>query len=176
MAADQLLVQGLVARFRQYKDLAERAMAQVGDDGFFDTPYEDGNSVAVIVKHLAGNMRSRWTDFLHSDGEKPDRHRDTEFELDAADTRDVLMLRWEQGWQLVFDALTAIADDDLGRTVYIRGEAHSVWEATLRQLGHYAYHAGQIVLLARSHCGANWVSLSIPRGESRAYNASLRSR
>ena len=162
---------GAVHEFRRLQDLAERALAQVDDEGFFRVHGEDGNSPAILVKHIAGNLRSRWRDFLTSDGEKPDRHRDTEFELDEADGREALMARWREAWAILHDALGPLDDGDLGRTVTIRGEPHTVLQAVSRQLTHYAYHVGQIVLLARLEAGAAWRSLSVPRGASREFNA-----
>ncbi len=162
---------GAVREFRRLQDLAERALAQVDDEGFFRVRGEDGNSPAVLVKHVAGNLRSRWRDFLTSDGEKPDRRRDTEFELDEADDRAALMARWRDAWAILHDALDPLDDGDLERTVTIRGEPHTVLQAVSRQLTHYAYHVGQIVLLARLEAGAAWQSLSVPRGRSQAFNA-----
>ncbi|HEX5008963.1 MAG TPA: DUF1572 family protein, partial [Planctomycetota bacterium] len=153
-------------QFRKHKAMAERAMAQIADAQFFAAPGPDENSVALLVKHVAGNQRSRWTDFLTSDGEKPDRHRDEEFERRPDDTRASLMARWEDGWRLLFAALEPLGEADLVRGVTIRGEPHSVLQAVARQLTHYAYHVGQIVALARHHAGAGWKSLSIPRGMS----------
>jgi len=150
--------------------LARTALGQIDDRDFFHAPGEQENSPAVLVKHLAGNMRSRWTDFLTTDGEKPDRHRDTEFELGEGDTREALMTRWEDGWARLLGALEGLGPDDLGRTVRIRGEPHTVLEAILRQTAHYAYHVGQIVQLARHAAGEGWRSLSIPRGGSEAFN------
>jgi hypothetical protein len=151
-----------LAVFRNYKKLAEGAMAQVTDEQLFAALDPEANSIAIIVKHMTGNMRSRWTDFLTTDGEKPDRHRDTEFE-DAPATREALLGLWEEGWELVFAALDPLSDADLGRTVTIRGEAHSVLQAIHRQIAHYACHVGQIILLAKHFQHAQWRSLSIPR-------------
>jgi Protein of unknown function (DUF1572) len=148
--------------FRGYKKLAERAMEQVPEEHLFSTLDEEMNSIAIIVKHMAGNMRSRWTDFLTTDGEKPDRNRDGEFEQ-APTNRPELMSMWETGWQCVFDAIEPLSDADLGRTVTIRGEPHSVMQAINRQIAHYADHIGQIVLLAKHFAGARWQSLTIPR-------------
>lgn len=153
--------------FRQYKTLAERAMAQVSDDQLFAPLDEDGNSIAIIVKHMVGNMRSRWIDFLTTDGEKPDRDRDSEF-VDPPETREALLRAWEHGWRCVFEALEPLSDADLGRRVTIRGEAHSVMQAINRQVGHYADHIGQIILLARHYAGAGWQSLSIPKNRSQS--------
>lgn len=159
--------------FELYRGMAERAMARVDDTGFFATPGPETNSIAILVKHLGGNLRSRWTDFLTTDGEKPDRDRDSEFELRAEDTRADLMRRWDEGWRRAFAALDALTDADASRTVMIRWEAHTVLQAVLRQLTHAALHTGQIVLLAR-HYARDWESLSIPRGESKAFNERAR--
>ena len=137
-----------LALFGYYKKLGERAMEQVSDQQLFEVMDEEMNSIAIIVKHMCGNMRSRWTDFLTSDGEKPDRNRDTEF-VDPPDTRDGVMKLWEQGWGCVFAALKPLCDTDLERRVTIRGEDHSVMQAVNRQLAHYAYHCGQMVFLAK---------------------------
>jgi hypothetical protein len=155
---------------RYYKRLGEQAMAQASDEALLATADPESNSIAIIVKHLAGNMRSRWTDFLTSDGEKPDRHRDAEFESPPQTRAEILEL-WESAWKIVFDSLTPLADQDLGRTIRIRGERHSVMQAINRQIAHYAYHIGQIVFLAKHSCGDRWKSLSIPRGKSSDFNA-----
>jgi hypothetical protein len=149
--------------FRQYRELGEKAMAQVEPAALFDTLGDESNSIAIIVKHLGGNMRSRWTDFLTSDGEKPDRNRDAEFEL--APTTDPAEVRrwWDDGWRTVFSAVEPLRPADLLRTVTIRGEPHSVLQAIDRQVAHYAYHVGQIVQLARHFTGERWQSLSIPK-------------
>ncbi|HTU32217.1 MAG TPA: DUF1572 domain-containing protein [Candidatus Acidoferrum sp.] len=159
--------------FRYYKTLGERAMEQCPEDGLFAAPDAESNSIAIIVKHMAGNMRSRWTDFLTSDGEKPDRNRDSEFE-GAPRTRAELIALWERGWKILFDALEAMTDADLTRTVMIRTEPHSVTQAINRQIAHYSYHIGQIVLLARHYAaqsGGEWKSLTIPRKKSAEFNA-----
>lgn len=169
-------------RFQAYRALAEAAVAQADDAAFFATldpsagsgQAPETNSIALLVKHLAGNFHSRWTDFLRTDGDKPDRHRDTEFELYEADTRDALMARWAEGWRLLADTFATLAPDDAGRTVTIRGEPHTVTDALLRALAHTAYHVGQIVLLAKHHAGSEWRSLSIPRGQSEQYAAAAR--
>jgi len=150
---------------RHYKSLAERAMAQVTDEQLVTVLDSEMNSIAVIVKHMAGNMRSRFTDFLTTDGEKPDRNRDAEF-LDPPSTREALMALWEEGWTSVFQALEPLSDDDLKRSVNIRGEAHSVMQAINRQTAHYAYHCGQIVFLAKHFKQSDWKSLTVPRGKS----------
>jgi len=158
-----------LAVLRQYKKLAEGAMAQVTDDQLFVALDPESNSIAIIVKHMVGNMRSRWTDFLTTDGEKPDRHRDTEFEAPPA-TREALMALWQSGWDLVFGTLEPLSDADLTSRVTIRGEAHSVMQAINRQIAHYACHVGQIILLAKHFQHAQWRSLSIPRGKSEEFN------
>jgi hypothetical protein len=149
--------------FRQYKELGEKAMAQLDPAGVFQTLDDESNSVAVIVKHLAGNMRSRWTDFLTTDGEKPDRNRDGEFELTASTTPADVRRWWDEGWRSVFAAVEPLQPEDLLRTVTIRGEPHSVLQAIDRQIAHYAYHVGQIVQLARHLAGERWTTLSIPK-------------
>ena len=161
--------------FRYYKKLAERAMAQCTDENLFAVIDAESNSIAIIVKHMAGNMRSRWMDFLTSDGEKPDRNRDTEFE-DAPKTRAALMELWERGWKYVFDALEPLTDADLGRSVTIRTEPHSVMQAINRQVAHYAHHVGQIVFLAKhltAKATGKWDSLSVPRGQSKQFAADV---
>jgi uncharacterized damage-inducible protein DinB len=152
-----------------YKKLAERAMEQVSDEQLFKAIDAEANSIAIIVKHMAGNMRSRWTDFLTSDGEKPDRNRDSEFEEPPATRGDVLAT-WEAGWKCVFLALQPLTDADLTRTVTIRGEKHSVMQAINRQIAHYPHHVGQIVLLAKHFAGEQWRTLSVPRRGSAEYN------
>jgi hypothetical protein len=160
--------------FRHYKRLAERAMAQVPDEALFAAPDGDSNSIAIIAKHIAGNLRSRWTDFLTTDGEKPDRNRDSEFEAPAA-TRAELMAQWESGWKCLFDALSQLEDADLPRKVFIRSEAHSVTQAINRQLTHCSYHVGQIVYLAKHYAAGNWTGLTVPRGRSAEFNAKVAS-
>ncbi len=161
-----------LALFRQYKKIAEGAMAQVTDEQLTQTLDPEMNSIAQIVKHMAGNMRSRWTDFLTTDGEKPDRNRDSEF-LDAPGTRAELMELWETGWQRVFSALEPLSEADLGRTVRIRNEPHSVTQAVNRQVAHYAMHCGQIVLLAKHLASEHWKSLSVPRNKSAEFNQAV---
>jgi hypothetical protein len=155
--------------FRYYKKLSDAAMAQATDDQLFAALDGEMNSIAVIVKHMAGNMKSRWTDFLTSDGEKPDRNRDSEF-VEPPLTRDALMNLWEQGWSFLFQALEPLTDADLTCTITIRGEPHSVMQAINRQVAHYSYHCGQIVFLAKHFRGSEWTSLSVPRGRSGAFN------
>ena len=163
-----------LAVFRYYKRLCERAMEQVTDAQLFAILDDEANSIAIIVKHMTGNMRSRWTDFLTTDGEKPDRNRDSEF-IDPPATRDALMAEWEHGWSCVFQALEPLSDSDLGRTITIRAEAHSVMQAINRQLAHYPYHVGQIVLLAKHYAGGEWKSLSVPRNQSAEFNRKVAS-
>ena len=157
------------AIFRQHKRLAEAAIAQATDEQLTATLDPEMNCIAQIVKHMAGNMRSRWTDFLTTDGEKPTRNRDSEFEEPPA-TRAELMTLWDEGWACLFAALDGLSDADLGRTVTIRGEAHSVMQAINRQVAHYAYHCGQIVFLAKHLQSANWKCLSVPRKKSDEFN------
>jgi hypothetical protein len=157
-------------QFRGHKRLAERAFAQLKDDELFVTLDPESNSVAIIIKHLAGNMRSRFTDFLTADGEKPDRYRDQEFEMNAATNRADVMRWWEEGWARVLSAMEALKPEDLMRTVTIRGEPHTVLQAINRQVAHYAYHVGQIVFLAKHLRSSEWKSLSIPRGRSDEFN------
>jgi hypothetical protein len=158
-----------LAVFRYYKRLAERAMEQVSDEQLFTAIDREANSIAVIVKHMTGNMRSRWTDFLTTDGEKPDRGRDSEFVAPPA-TRESLIAMWEDGWKCLFTAVEPLTDADLGRIVTIRGEAHSVMQAINRQLAHYPHHVGQIVFLAKHFACDHWQSLSVPRNKSAEFN------
>lgn len=162
-------IEDALAIFRQYKQLGERAMQQVSDPQLFASLDEESNSIAIIVKHMAGNMRSRWTDFLTTDGEKPSRNRDSEF-VDPAATREALMKEWEEGWACVFGAIGPLTDADLSRTITIRGEAHSVMQAINRQLAHYPQHIGQIILLAKHHAGERWQTLSVARNKSAEFN------
>jgi hypothetical protein len=162
-------IQDGLAVFRQYKRLAERAMQQVTDEQLFAVLDPEANSIAIIVKHMAGNMRSRWTDFLTTDGEKPNRNRDNEF-VDPPATRSALLDEWEDGWSRIFSALEPLTDADLSRTITIRGEAHSVMQAINRQLAHYPHHVGQIVVLAKHFACDHWQSLSIPRNRSAEFN------
>ena len=158
-----------IALFHFYKKMAERAMEQVTDEQLFATLDEEMNSIAIIVKHMTGNMRSRWTDFLTSDGEKSDRNRDTEF-VEPPATREELLRIWNDGWERVFHALDPLSDSDLERKVEIRGEPHSVMQAINRQIAHYAYHCGQIVFLAKHFKASEWKSLSVPRNRSAEFN------
>lgn len=156
--------------FRYYKGLGDKAMAQVDDEALMHQPDPESNSIALIVKHMSGNMLSRWTDFLTSDGEKTWRQRDQEFEGSYAD-REALLEAWEKGWQCLFDAVDPLTAADIERIVYIRNEGHTVMEAIQRQIAHYSYHVGQIVFLAKHLSGAQWQSLSIPKGNSQVFNA-----
>ena len=158
--------------YRNYKKMAERAIEQVSDEEFFALIDAEANSIAVIVKHIAGNLHSRWRDFLTTDGEKPDRHRDTEFEM-IDDTRDSLMKFWETGWQTLFEAIEPLTPEDFSRTVPIRGEPHTIAEAINRQMMHYALHIGQIVLLAKHFRSADWKTLSVPKNQSAQFNQFL---
>ena len=162
-----------IASLRAYKKLADKAIAQLNDDEFFVTLDEEGNSVAVIMKHMAGNMFSRWTDFLTTDGEKPNRNRDMEFVTEGQTSKDEVLAYWENGWQCVFSALEPLRAGDLGTKVLIRGEEHTVIQAINRQLMHYANHIGQIVFLAKHFRSSEWKSLSIPRNRSAEFNAYL---
>jgi len=153
--------------FRNYKTLAEKAMAQVNDDEFFRQIDAESNSIALIVKHLAGNLKSRWTDFLTADGEKPDRDRDGEFVTEAADTRTSAEAKWQEAWKITLAALEGLSDKDLHREITIRGEPHTVLKAINRNLNHLAYHVGQIAFLAKHLAGQRWQTLSIPRNKSR---------
>jgi hypothetical protein len=164
--------QDAIQSFRNYKNMAERAMEQVTDEEFLTAIDAEANSIGTITKHIAGNLVSRWSDFLTTDGEKPDRHRDTEFEL-IGDTRESLMQFWERGWNELFNAIEPLTVDDFSRKVTIRGESHTIAEAINRQLTHYAYHIGQIVLLAKHFRSSEWKTLSIPRNRSAEFNKYL---
>jgi hypothetical protein len=155
--------------FGYYKKLAEGAMAQVSDEQLTELIDSESNSIAVIAKHMYGNMRSRWTDFLTTDGEKPDRDRDSEF-VEPATTRAELMKAWEEGWACLFGALEPLTEADLNRTITIRSEPHSVMQAINRQVSHYAYHVGQMVMLAKHFQSDGWKSLSVPRNRSADFN------
>src|SRR5215470_13919871 len=168
-------VQDSLSLFRQYKKLGERAMDQCPDEYLFVALDPESNSIAIIVKHMVGNMRSRWRNFLTTDGEKPDRNRDSEFE-DAPKTRDELMAMWGAGWKYVFDALEPLSDADLTKTVTIRSEPHSVMQAINRQVAHYAHHIGQILFVAKhltTKSNGKWTSLSVPRGQSAQFAADV---
>ncbi len=157
-------------QFKMYKQLGEKAMAQMSDEALNWQSNEDSNSASMVVKHLWGNMMSRWTDFLTTDGEKPWRQRDAEFDNDVKG-REALMAKWEEGWQCLFNALDSITDNDLDKIIYIRNEGHTILEAINRQIAHYSYHVGQIVYIAKLCSNNDWSSLSIPRNQSASYNA-----
>ena len=162
-------IEDSLSLFRYCKKQAEGAMEQISDEQLFVTLDEEMNSIAIIAKHVAGNMRSRWTDFLSSDGEKPDRNRDSEF-VEPPTTRAGLMKMWNEGWERLFAALEPLSDADLERKVEIRGEPHSVMQAINRQIAHYSYHAGQIVFLAKHFKASGWKSLTVPRNKSAEFN------
>jgi hypothetical protein len=157
-------------QLRKLKSLADKAIAQTPQEQLFAVLDPEANSIAIIMKHVSGNMRSRWTDFLTSDGEKPTRDRDSEFVIGPGDTHAKILSEWEEGWKLVLGAIESLTPDDLGKTVPIRGEPHTVVEAINRQVSHYAAHVGQIVLLAKHYAGPSWRSLSIPRGKSKEFD------
>src|SRR5579864_397579 len=157
--------------FRGYKRMADAALAQISNEEFFRLLDPESNSLALIVKHMAGNLRSRWTDFLTSDGEKPDRQLDQEFEVTSDDTREDLMRRWERGWEITFNSIQSLKPQDLLKTVTIRAEPHTVLQAISRSVTHMAHHIGQIVFLAKHLRGSDWKTLSIPRGKTAEFNA-----
>jgi hypothetical protein len=169
---EQHYLEDTLLQLNKLKGQAEKAAAQIGDEQFFATLDAESNSIAIIIKHMAGNMRSRWTDFLTSDGEKPDRNRDDEFLIADNENRSQVMALWNDGWTRVLGAVSSLEPDDLGRKVKIRGEEHTVVEAINRQVAHYAAHVGQIVLLAKHYAGPRWQTLSIPRGKSREFDVS----
>src|SRR5271166_5641368 len=156
-------------QMRGHKRMAEAAMAQLRDEDFFTTIDPESNSAAILVKHLAGNMRSRFTDLLTTDGEKPDRFRDREFEVTLATTRADVMRWWEEGWSIVFSTIDTLKPEDVMHTVTIRSEPHTVLQAINRQIAHYAQHVGQIVFLAKHLRSSEWKTLSVPRGKSEDY-------
>ena len=166
---DRPILSAALDEFQKIKKLADKSIEQLSEAQLHATIDPEANSVAILMRHMAGNMRSRWINFMTSDGEKPERMRDREFE-DPGQTRAELIAEWEHGWQCVFDALTPLTDADLQRTVMIRGEAHTVYKAISRQVAHYAGHAYQILLLAKHMQGSNWKTLSIPRGQSEEFN------
>ena len=168
--SDPTPLDDLRSEYHRLKRLAERALAQVSDADFFRSLGPESNSPAILVKHMAGNMRSRWRDFLTTDGEKPDRNRDTEFVIGDEDTREALMERWQDAWALTLGELDDLTDAHLSTSVTIRGEPFTVSRAIARQFSHYAYHVGQIVQLAMHYAGDDWKTLSISRGESEAFN------
>jgi uncharacterized damage-inducible protein DinB len=168
----RLVIDALTKRFAAYKEMAEKAFGQLADEQFHQPLDENTNSIAVIMKHMSGNLRSRFTDFLTGDGEKPQRNRDSEF-IDDMRQRAAIIADWESGWKCLMDAMSKLSDDDLGKTVTIRGEPHTVIDALLRQLSHHAYHVGQIVQLARFLARDKWTVITIPRGGSKEFNASM---
>jgi hypothetical protein len=172
-AIAQNYLEDTIKSFRDYKKLADKAMEQVSDEEFFKRIDDESNSIAIIVKHIVGNMFSRWTDFLTTDGEKPERDRDIEFVILEGVTREEMMERWERGWQCVFDAIEPLKPKDLARKVTIRGQEHTVLEAINRQLTHYPSHIGQIVFLAKHFRSADWKTLSVPKNKSAEFNAYL---
>jgi hypothetical protein len=161
-----------ITSFRAYKKMADKAIAQVNDDELFVTIDDESNSIAIVMKHMAGNMLSRWTDFLTTDGEKPTRNRDMEFVAESTDKNELIDY-WERGWNALFTAVEPLQLDDFGKTVSIRGEEHTIVKAINRQLTHYAYHIGQIVFLAKHFRSSEWKSLSIPKNKSAAFNQYL---
>ena len=161
------------AEFKKLKRQADRAVAQVRPDDLFRTLDDESNSIAILLKHIAGNMHSRWVDFLSADGEKPDRNRDSEFLVDE-ETPESIKQQWEASWELLFDGLQSLQPEDLERSVLVRGEQQPVPEAIFRQMGHFASHIGQIVLLAKHYAGDRWQTLSVPRGQSEEYNVAMR--
>ncbi len=162
-----------LAVLRYYKTQAERAIAQVADDRLFVALDPESNSIGILVKHMAGNMRSRWTDFLTTDGEKPNRNRDSEF-IEPPASRAELMQMWDEGWDLTLQSLGGLSEADLVKTITIRGEAHSVMQAINRQIAHYTFHIGQIVMMAKHLSHENWTALTIPRNQSNSYNQQVK--
>ena len=169
MTIGQTVLDAIKQSFQYDKNLAERAIAQVPDSALHQSLDPETNSIVILMKHISGNLRSRWTDFLTTDGEKDWRNRDREF-IDDFESRDQLMEYWEQGWQVLFDTLDSLSESDLASTVQIRGVDHSVPMALYRSNAHIAYHIGQIVMIARIHCGEDWETLTIQRGKSQEYN------
>jgi uncharacterized damage-inducible protein DinB len=164
-----MIVESIKTEYQRYKSLAEMALAQVKDDDLHQVLGEDGNSIAVVMNHLSGNLKSRFTNFLTEDGEKSWRKRDEEFEGHSED-RTILLKKWDASWRILFDEINSLNDSDLGSVVRIRGKELTVSDALHRSLAHVANHVGQIVLMARIHIGREWKSLSIPRGKSQEYN------
>ncbi len=162
-------LEGIQKQFAYYKSLGEKTIDQLDNEKLFWQYNDDSNSIAIIIKHLWGNMKSRWTDFLTTDGEKEWRGRDAEFNNDSK-TKDELIIRWNQGWQCLFEAIESVDETNFDQPIYIRNIEHSITEAINRQLAHYAYHVGQIVFIGKMVTGTQWQSLSIPKGQSTAYN------
>ena len=171
---DRIHLKVMQQELRRLKQLADASLSQLDDSEVFVPAPSGGNSAAVLMKHMSGNMLSRWHDFLTTDGEKPDRDRDSEFVITDADSRQTLARRWEKGWECLFAALGSLGDADLTRTVSIRGEPHTVLQAINRELVHYAYHTGQLVFLAKGLRGSRWQTLSVPKGQSEAFNKAPR--
>jgi hypothetical protein len=176
MSVQQEYLRDVTGRFGDYRSLAERSFAQVSDEEFFRSVDPESNSIAVVVRHLAGNMRSRWRDFLTTDGEKPDRRRDDEFEIAPATSRAVIMAEWEAAWALVTSELGRLRPEDVERTVMVRHEPMSVVSAINRQLGHTAYHVGQITYLAKHFRSSAWTPLTVPRGRSDEFNEKMKTK
>ena len=170
MSIENIYLESVIKRFKEYKELADKSFARLKDDDFHFAPNEASNSIAVIIQHMHGNMMSRWTNFLSEDGEKDWRKRDDEFEIHDF-TQQQLINKWEEGWKCLFGALESITDDDLNKIIYIRNEGHTILEAINRQLAHYPYHVGQMIYIAKMLQNENWQSLSIPRNKSNDYNA-----
>jgi len=162
-------IESILKQFQYYKLLGERTFLQLSDSDLHWQYNPESNSIAIIVKHLWGNMRSRWTDFITTDGEKDFRDREAEFEADIK-TREELIEKWNEGWKILFEALASVNESNINQLVYIRNQGHTITEAINRQLTHYAYHIGQIVYIGRLIQGVDWQSLSIPKGESMKYN------
>jgi Protein of unknown function (DUF1572) len=173
MKTDTHLLSSSLRIFKQYKTLADKAIEQIDEGGLYWKPEPESNSIANIMKHMSGNMLSRWSDFLTSDGEKEWRNRDSEFEDNKGPVTDVFD-DWEKGWNCLFEALEPLTNNDLGKIVYIRNEPHSVMEAINRQIAHYAYHVGQIVYLAKAIKSTQWQTLSIAKGQSQAFNDTMK--
>ena len=167
-----LALEGIIKQFHYYKSLGDKTIAQVEDAALFYQFNEESNSIAIIIKHLHGNMVSRWTEFLTADGEKEWRNRDAEFEV-VTTTREELLALWESGWQCLFKALNGLTTEDLDKIIYIRNQGHTVEEAIHRQLAHYPYHVGQIVYIGKMLCRTEWQSLSIPKNTSKDFNAEM---
>src|SRR6266403_1659900 len=175
MNIEKHFLENTIGVFKNYRALAEKSFAQLNNDkDYHYVPDAESNSIAVIIQHMSGNMISRWTDFLTTDGEKPTRNRDAEFD-DPPKTRAAILDLWDAGWKSVFTALEGLSDTDMTKTVTIRGEEHSVMQAINRQVAHYTYHIGQIVLLARHYAGANWKSVTVPKNKSKEFNADVAS-
>ncbi len=172
-ALGQHLIEEIESRYRSNKTLAEAALAQVSDEDLFRTLDRETNSLGVLIQHMGGNLRSRFTDFLTTDGEKPDRHRDAEFEVVPGITRERLMVRWEEGWECLFGALASLVPADLSKIVTIRDEPHTVVEALERSLCHQVYHVGQIVMLAKHYVSETWRPLTVPRGKTEEFNRQM---